>query len=432
MPPEFKRFASVFLALLAGFGTVPTVRATDDNAPVKYVVRKGDNLISLGERYLTSPRSYKIVQQQNRIADPHAIPVGKVLNIPRSLLKYRPVSAKLISVRGQVLADNAAASTGHVLREGTAVSTGPSSFATMLLDDGSRVSLPSNSNVRIRMLRKYVLGDSLDYDFDIGKGGARSAVTKLKSSDDRYRMRTPKAVSAVRGTDFQSRFDPDNNRDFAEVVEGALAVDAGRTVARPVGAGNGLAVKADGGVIAEALLSAPALQEPGKTQADKFVRFAAQDSRDTRFTIGKDASFIDQVADVIAADGKAEFSDIPNGNYFIRARAVSDNGIQGIPATFAFKRRLNGVSASAGQGEEGYVFRWIGEGEGTQRFHFQLFRNATDQLPMVDEAGLLADRVTLSDLPPGEYFWRVGIVQYLDGEVAINWTPPEKLTVSGT
>jgi hypothetical protein len=64
------------------------------------------------------------------------------------------------------------------------------------------------------------------------------------------------------------------------------------------------------------------------------------------------------------------------------------------------------------------------------RSHFQLFRNAADQVAMVDEAGLAGDRVSLSDLPPGDYFWRVGVIQYLDGEVGINWTPLEKLSVS--
>ncbi len=276
------------------------------------------------------------------------------------------------------------------------------------------------------------LGGSLDYDFDIAKGGIRSTVNKHKSGDDRYQVRTPKAVSAVRGTDFQSRFDTDAGSDFAEVIEGGLSVDAGSGASRPLPAGNGLAVKAGGGVITEALLAPPALQEPGKTQAEKIVRFAADNPGGVRYTIAADAGFIEQVADTIAPDGRAEFSDLANGNYFVRARAISDNGIQGMPATFVFKRRLNGVTASAGQGEDGYAFRWIGEGAGTQRFHFQLFRNATDTIAMVDEAGLNGDRVTLSDLPPGDYFWRVGVVQYLDGEVGINWTPLEKLSVSAS
>lgn len=408
------------------------VNASENDAPVRYTVRKGDTLIELADRYLQSRAHYKIVQQQNRIADPFAIPVGKIISIPRNLLKFKPANAKLISVRGQVLASASPASVGQILHEGVVLSTGPSSFATMLLDDGSRVSLPSNSDVRIHRLRSYVLGGSLDYDFDIAKGGARSSVAKHKSDNDRYQVRTPKAVSAVRGTDFQSRFDPDSDSDFAEVVEGALAVDAGSGADRSLPAGNGLAVKADGGVIAEALLAPPELQEPGKTQADKIVTFQSGTPAGVRYTIGADSGFIEQVADVVVADGKASITDIPNGNYFVRARAISPNGIQGMPATFAFKRRLNGVTASAGQGDEGYVFRWMGEGEGTQRFHFQLFRNATDKVAMVDEAGLTSDRVTLSDLPNGDYFWRVGIVQYLDGEAATNWTPMEKLSVSGT
>ncbi len=424
-------FIKLAFAVLFSCSVMPSASASDDS-PVRYIVRKGDNLISLGQRYFRTAQSYKIVQQQNRIADPHAIPIGKILTIPRSLLKYRPANAKLISVRGQVLASATNASVGQVLQEGTAISTGASSFATMLLDDGSRISLPSNSNVVIRRLRSYVLGGSLDYDFDIARGGIRSSVAKHKSGDDRYQVRTPKAVSAVRGTDFQSRYDPDTENDFAEVVEGGLAVHTGSGPSRPLPAGNGLAVKMGGAVITEALLAPPPLQEPGKTQADKIVRFVAEKVGGVRYTIAADAGFIEQVADIVTPDGTAEFAGLANGNYFIRARAISDNKLQGIPATFAFKRRLNGVSASAGQSDAGYAFRWVGEGEGTQRFHFQLFRNATDRIAMVDEAGLSDDRIMLSDLPAGDYFWRVGVVQYLDGEVAINWTPLEKLSVSAS
>ena len=149
-------------------------------------------------------------------------------------------------------------------------------------------------------------------------------------------------------------------------------------------------------------------------------------------SIAADAGFVEQMADIVTADGKAEFADIPNGNYFVRVRARSNVGIEGKPATFAFKRRLNSVSASAGQDADGYVFRWLGEGEGKRRYHFQLFRSSTDIVPIIDEAGLGTDRVIISDLPAGDYYWRVGAVQYLDGEAAANWTELEKLTVSAS
>ena len=265
----------------------------------------------------------------------------------------------------------------------------------------------------------------------MARGGIRSSVVKQKSPDDSYRVRTPKAVSAVRGTDFQSRFDADTQNDFAEVVEGGLSVEAGGKNAKALPAGNGLAVKADGGVITEALLAPPELDAPGKLQKDKIVRFAALVPGPVRYTIATDSSFIEQIADSIAQDGKAEFADLPNGNYFVRARAISAAGLQGIPTTFTFKRRLNSVTATAGQENDAFVFRWRAEGDGPQKFHFQLFRDALTNVAMVDEAGLDSNMITLSDLPPADYYWRVGSTQYADGEATTSWTPIEKITVAG-
>lgn len=428
------RIAGIALSLSVGIlMTVSPAGATDNDAPVRYTVLKGDTLITLGERYLTRAETYKIVQRQNRIANPRVVPVGKVLLISRDLLKFKPAKARLVAVRGRVLAGENQASVGQILSEGTALTTTQSSFATLLLDDGSRVSLPSNTEIRIRRLRSYVLGGSLDYDFDVAKGGLRSAVIKHKSSDDRYQVRTPKAVSAVRGTDFQSRYDVATDKDFAEVIEGGLAVFAGVAAATSLPAGNGLALVPGGGIIREALLAEPSLIEPGKLQADPIVRFAANqraDSSGYRITLAADAGFVDQVADLTITDEPATFENIGNGNYFIRARAISPNGIEGLPATFAFKRRLNGVKATAGLTDEGYVFKWLGDGDGIRRHHFQLFRGNSESVPMVHEAALDGDRISISDLPPGDYFWRVGVVQYLDGEMATNWLPVEKLSVA--
>ena len=427
------RIAAISLSALLMSYAMPLHAAESDDGAVRYTVRKGDTLVNLGDKYLTRAETYRIVQKQNRIADAHVIPVGKVLSIPRNLLKYKPAKAKLVAVRGRVLAGQAQVSVGQILAEGTALTTAESSFATLLLDDGSRVSLPSNTQVHIRRLRNYVLGDSLDYDFDVARGGMQSNVIKLKSGNDRYQVRTPKAVSAVRGTDFQSRYDAATDKDFAEVIEGALAVEAGSAMPSALPAGNGLALIPGGGVIREALLPPPSLIEPGKLQSDPTVRFAASPNDDVggyRIALAADAGFVDQVADRVVGDEPATFDNIGNGNYFVRARAISRNGIEGVPATFAFKRRLNGVKATAGQTDEGYTFKWLGDGEGVRRHHFQLFRGNVDTMPMVDEASLDGDRVSISDLPPGDYFWRVGVVQYLDGEMATNWLPLEKLTVA--
>ncbi|MEQ1539927.1 MAG: hypothetical protein ABL928_13455, partial [Sphingorhabdus sp.] len=149
-----------------------------------------------------------------------------------------------------------------------------------------------------------------------------------------------------------------------------------------------------------------------------------------RVSLASDAGFIDELAEASFSNGKAVFEGIEDGNYFARFRAVSASGIEGMPVTYAFKRRLNSVSASGGKGEFGYAFKWAGQGRGQLLYHFQLFKDKTDGVAVVDEAGLTTTEISLSDLPAGDYYWRVASVQYVDGEVSTNWTPFEKLNVS--
>jgi hypothetical protein len=428
------RFLLLLFAFAALFVPKGVWAAGDD---IVYIVKSGDTLIGLGNRYFAHDTDYIGVQKANRISNDRAIPVGTQLRINRKYLKYQASSARLVGVRGNVTLLRAGASSpaanGATLGEGVTVRTAGSSFVTLSLENGSRISLPSNSDVKIVRLRRYVIDSSLDYDFDVGRGGAKSKVTPLTNPNDRYSVKTPKAVSAVRGTEFQSRYDEASGRDFAEVTEGGLAVELLGGKPAPLAAGNGFAVTADGSVISEALLPAVEMRDAGKVQKEKTVRFDLPKSgavAATKIALSSDAGFVEQLADASSASDSIEFSDIDDGNYFVRFRSVSANGIEGMPATYAFKRRLNSVSASGAASAFGYDFKWLGEGKGTIRYHFQLYRGKAEGVPMVDEAGLNAQQISLSDLPSDDYYWRVASVQYIDGEVSTSWTPFEKLTVS--
>jgi hypothetical protein len=427
---------SLTIFAFALFVTGSAAGASDDDV-IYYQLKRGDTLIGIAKKYLARESDYAKVQKANGIRDPQAIPVGTTVRIARSLLKYQASAARLVAVRGNVtlLRGGAAgaAATGASLGEGVTVRTAGSSFVTLSLENGSRISLPSNSDLKIVRLRRYVIDSSLDYDFDVGRGGAKSEVKPLTNPNDRYVVKTPKAVSAVRGTDFQARFDEASGSEFSEVTEGALAIvlPDGATSALP--AGNGLAVTKSGGVITEALLPALEVPNAGKAQKEKIVRFdipKGTGSVATRVALGADAGFVEQVAEGSFDGDSADFPGIEDGNYFVRFRPVSTNGIEGIPATYGFKRRLNSVAASGGASDLGYVFKWLGEGRGILRFRFQLFRDQPEGTPLVDEAGLTGEQIGLSDLPAGDYYWRVASVQYLDGEVSTSWMPFEKLTVS--
>lgn len=420
----------VVILAMAAFIGAPAISADE----ISYKVVAGDTLNGFGAKYLHRQADYRIVQKRNKIRNPNRIPVGTVLKVPRSILKFEPASARLSAVRGEVIAivagDARPAVAGQILSEGNALKTSGGAFASLQLDDGSRISVPSNTDIRILRLRRYLLGSALDYDFQVDRGGARSKVAPLKSPNDRYQVRTPRAVSAVRGTDFQTRFDAENKRDFAEVDEGGLAIEVEKGVTQALPAGNGLAVAADGSSFTEALLPPLDIAGAGRLQNGATVRFALPPAATARMSIAKDASFEDQVADRITQNGAVDFGNLEDGNYFLRVRAIAPSGIEGLPATYAFKRRLNSVGGSAGAADEGWVFKWGGEGRGVIRYNFQLYRGDTKGAPVVDETGLEAQQIVLSDLPDGDYYWRVGSVQYLDGEASANWTAFEKLTVA--
>jgi hypothetical protein len=424
-------------ASLALFAALPAAAVAQANSSdtITYTVKRGDTLIGLSNRYLIRETDYRRVQQLNRVTNPNALPVGMTLRIDRSLLKFQPATARIASARGNVTVSQNGrtfvGANGIELGEGATLRTAGASFVSLQLDDGSRISLPSNSNVRIARLRRYLLGASIDYDFDVVSGGIRSQVSP-KSGQDRYQVRTPKAVSAVRGTEFQSRIDDGNGADFAEVIEGGLAVGVADGTDQPIAAGTGLAVSKTGDVITETLLPAPDIMSAGKVQMKSKVRFdfGSSIAPAMRVSLASDAGFLDAVADTTSANGAVEFDGIEDGNYFVRFKPVSAKGFQGFPKTYAFKRRLNEVSGSAGKSDMGYAFKWSGDGKGVMRYHFQLHQNDSRTTPIVDEAGLTDKQIILSDLLPGEYLWRVASVQYLGGEVTENWTEFEKLTVS--
>jgi hypothetical protein len=431
----FLRSLLVLMLVAAGIVAPASAQAGDE---LIYTVKRGDTLIDLARDYMTREAHYRFVQRANRIANPLAIPVGTRLKISRGLLKFVPGEAKALSVRGNVTISSRGAShsltNGAALAEGTTIQTGASSFATLVLDNGSRVSLPSNSRLHISRLRRYKIDSSLDYDFDLTKGGVRSTVTPMKAANDQYRMRSPKAVSAVRGTEFQSRYDETAGTDFAEVTEGALAVGLPNGSESPLPAGSGLVVDKSGMSSIETLLPAVEWPDAGKLQREGSVLFnipTIAAARGARVSLSSDAGFVDQLADTTTSAGSAEFTEIPDGNYFVRIRPVSQSGVEGIPATFAFKRRLNSISASAAADPLGYKFKWASAGRGNFRYHFQLFRGGKDGLPVIDQRGLEQTEITLSDLPSGDYYWRVASVQYLDGEVNSNWTEFEKIGVTG-
>ena len=413
---------------------------------VRYTFKRGDTLIDLAEKYMRKRSDYVIVQRLNRIKDPFRIPVGKTVVIPFRLLKSRASQASISAFRGDVAISSKgqilAPTKGLRLTEGSRLATAGRSSLTLRLEDGSRISMPSNSKVRINRLRHVLLTDSVDYEFSVDSGRMRSKVTPFDRKPGRYRVRTPVAVSAVRGTDYRTRFDEATGTAFSETIEGEIGVatgdDANSTSAVSVVAGKGAAAKGSGELMQEDLLAPPELLDPAKVQSEAELEFAIKpvgDAVGNRVLISSDAGFVDLVGEKISNGNVVTLEGLPNGRYFAKASSIADSGFEGMPATYAFKRQLSTLSGSSEQGDFGYRFKWDGEGEGKRLYRFQLLRGSKTGVPIVDEVALTTDLLTLSDLPDGEYYWRVGVTQFSDDAkepgAFQKWTEFEKLTVAG-
>lgn len=422
-------------SVAAGLAGPAAAQQREDDA-VTYTVRKDDTLIRLARDYMLHETDWKEVQRINRVADPHRLPVASRLTLPIRLLRTRPASATVAAFRGEALATATSGparsvALGQVLGEGARVTTGPASSLSLSLTDGSVITLPSNSALKIGRLRKLLITDSIDYDLMLETGSVRSRVTPFRNRDDRFRLRNPIAVSAVRGTDFRTHYAAGSATARSELIEGGIALTAGNSAETRLAPEFGAVIGQGGRIAVEPLLPAPQLIGNAGVQRAPQPAFAVQDvpgAQAYRLQIARDSGFVDIVEDVLASSPAFTLAGLDNGRYFARFTAIAASGLEGVPGTFAFRRRLATATQAAVSSEAGYVFRWIGTGEGVRRYRFQLRREDSPNW-LVDEAGLSGSSIVLSDLLPGRYLWRVGTTTHSEDETDTDWTALESFVL---
>lgn len=404
-----------------------------------YSVQEGDTLLQIARDYLKDTSDWPQVQRVNQISDPRRIPIATELKMPRRLLRWDPVVFEVVYFSGAVEIAGQPAAQGLRLGEGQAVVTQAGAYVTFASlaagGYGGRVSLPSNTNARLIRARRYRLGDTLYVDFGLDKGRG-SVFSPSLDGEDELLLTTPRAVTAVRGTQFRVAFDPLADRSVTEVTEGvvSLALDDQEIAASQ---GFGVATVEGGFAEPEALLPTPKLVDAGAIQMDETLSFRLEPNAQAaayRVQLARDADFLDVISGQIIAGETAVFEDLPNGRYFVRARAISQSGIEGFAEnTTGFRRKRLGVEAQAGQaqGVDGYLFKWLSVGDPKARFAFQLWRAEDRSAMLVNETGLSEPAMTLTDLAPGVYGWRVAatVPDAEEGLLTV-WGPVKTLTIA--
>jgi hypothetical protein len=422
------------------------------DTPVTYVVRRGDTLYDLAKAYLRRTSDYHHVQRANRISRPRVLQVGARLRIDPALLRTAPLDARLSAFSGPVQVETdgrlAPARIGMAIVEGQRLITGPNAFATIDIADASRVTLPSNTSLRVVRLRQVALTNAPQRIFQLDEGRGAVSATPNANPNARFEIRTPVSISAVRGTEFRVRYAPAQAglpaRAQTAVLKGAVAVYApdakpvilDMTTATP--AGFGVTATPDALSGPTALLPPPRLSPGDDRQNDKTIRFAAAPVAGAaayRLQLSRDAGFVDLFAEATVSEPVAVFDDMPNGTYFVRLTALDGGGLEGMGADYSFDRDLDtlepGPSPTANiEGRHRYfLFRWAASGDGVRTFRFQLFSGTEPVSPVVDQPGLTDSQLTLTDLPPGAYSWRVSAVRFKNGTYAERLGPLQPLQI---
>lgn len=425
---------SITVALQVAHASGPASLSGQEDGPLVYTVRQGDTLEQIARRYLISPAAIPTVQRLNRIGNERAIPVGTRLRLPRSVLRYRPVTLSVVAFSGPVQIDGQSARIGMALGEGGTLATSANGFVSLTGQFGGRFAVPSNSRARVVAARQYVLADTLDIDIAIEQGRGSAQSPRLKG-EDRLRLRTPVAVTAVRGTEFRVAYEAGGERHLTEVLEGTVAVNAGEASALAE-QGFGIASSRTGISPPEALLPPPALVDPGKIQTEPSVAFAVAPRAGEaghRLQIARDAGFLDVVGEQVSQAPQFAFEGLADGRYFVRAMAISASGLEGLSDTVSFRRKRLGANASGGRSDDsdGFLFQWLPDGAGQTFYAFQLWRDGAPGALLVDETALSVTRLELTKLEPGAYFWRVAALQAEpeDGLLKV-WGPTQKLTIA--
>lgn len=412
----------------------PVAASPDADPPIAYAARKGDNLYNLALHYMHRLSDYHVVQRLNRIRDPYRIPIGTNILIPRALLRSDPLQARVIAFRGATTIDGKPALLGATVNEGGQIRTGQNAFLSIGLADGSTITLPSQTTVRVERLRRFRLTNEMERLFRVDDGRTQTEVTPRTNGRDRFEMRTPISVAAVRGTDFRVAVLDGGKAATAEVLGGHVGLAGGgaQTMLEP---GEGVRVSPDGTTGPVKLLPPPDLADPAKIQSEPELAFAIaplDQAKQYRVQVARDAGFLDLTEETVVDQPQATLPSLPDGDWFVRITGIDGNGIEGLPHVISFERYLLAIRATAEPvNGHSYLFKWQDFGQGPHQYRFFVAPADAPDRPVIDEPGLTARSFVATDLPPGDYVWRVQISGTSRNRAHSNWSALQSLTIAG-
>ncbi len=312
-----------------------TLRAAEPAGVIEYIVQPGDTISDLSEHYLGGRARWSAIARINPGLDIHKLRPGQMLRLPESRIQFVGKTAKVLKVNGRAQSSGVDLQEGQQLGAGTTIDVATDSFVTLQLDDGSILVVEPNTRAHLNELRQLSTGAQRSSVY-IDRGRIDVKTAPQTEPGARFEISTPSATTAVRGTRFRVG-ENESGTTVTEVTEGRVRVAAPETSKSvTVDAGQGTVVAAGQTPAApEPLLPAPDLSTLPEqyTQTILEITFPPVDRASAyRVTVARDAAFDDVVAAAENASPQLKVAGLPDGKYYLRARAISADGLHGLEA----------------------------------------------------------------------------------------------------
>ena len=302
-----------------------------------YVTRPGDTLAAIATKFTEAQSNWTTIGRLNGISQDTRLAVGTLIHVPADLLTDQPAEARVVALSGSATVTNVDKTqvrllSGARVTEGMQLETSANGFITLEFADHSRISLPSNSLIRITTLRATRYTRSPRTAITIVHGSVESTVSPLKENKGSFRIVSPSAVAGVRGTHFRVAVLANGstaNALFDGVIELERPAFPQRTILQR---GYGNVVGANGIGAATTLLSAPNLRIPPESRDSNEVRFQLTPEPGAAAYHLQVASDIEAQRPFIEARSTSPLltlTNIEDGNYSLRLSAIDANGIEG-------------------------------------------------------------------------------------------------------
>lgn len=416
-----KRRGAPLTLLLIGLGAVVAGRVGAQEWT--YPMQPGDTVWSLSQRFLKDPGRWLALSQRNQVVADREMPPGTKLRFPVEWLRSEQAPVQVIKVQGDVrgrlgsAGDERALKPGMTLYAGDELTTSEEANATLQFADGTRLLVQGNSRLQLVSAR-LIGGEVSDAEVRLEDGHSESEANPNQQPGASFRLGTPVASAAVRGTDFRVG------------AEGQQAMQVSVTRGR-VGVENRLGtteLKTRQGTVARAgkppaparpLLPGPDLSTIAAVQRHLPLVLdwkSVPKAHHYRVQVAPSNAFETLLQDRVVTEPKVKLADLPDGDYFLRVRPVDGDNIQGLDSDRAFKVDarpeppfIQTPAAGSSVRQDVLKFRWT-QPSGIGRYRVVIATQERPDAPLVDQQLSTTEYLPSPPLAPDRYQWRIASI----------------------